>query len=83
MHLELEDLGEQIIDLAVIYTVKEVKGLEFKEIYVFDRDMTDNEQYIAYTRALVKLNIIKTLGKHVNKDEILYVQGDEETELDN
>lgn len=44
-----------------IYTIKNVKGLEFKEVFVFDRDMTDNEKYIAYTRALVKLNVISNL----------------------
>lgn len=35
-----------------VYTVKSVKGLEFKEIFVFDRGMCDNEKYIAYSRAL-------------------------------
>ena len=36
-----------------IFAVKEVKGLEFKQVVVLDGDMTVNEKYIAYTRALI------------------------------
>lgn len=42
----------------LIYTVKEAKGLEFKEIVAFVGGMTDNEKYIAFTRALNKLTIV-------------------------
>lgn len=42
----------------LIYTVKEAKGLEFKEIVVFVSGMTDNEKYIAFTRALNKLTVV-------------------------
>lgn len=42
----------------LIYTVKEAKGLEFKEIVVFVGGMTDNEKYIAFTRALNKLTVV-------------------------
>lgn len=44
-----------------VYTVKNAKGLEFNEIVVFDKDMTLNEKYIAYTRTLNKLTIVKEL----------------------
>lgn len=60
--LDLEDLliGNKVRNFK-IYTVKEAKGLEFKEVYVIKRDMTVNEQYIAYTRALSKLHIIDSI----------------------
>lgn len=41
-----------------ILTVYESKGLEFTAVAVADGDMTDNEKYIAYTRALKQLAII-------------------------
>ncbi len=43
-----------------VMTVYESKGLEFTAVAVADGDMTDNEKYIAYTRALKNLAIIKT-----------------------
>ena len=63
-----------------IFTVKSVKGLEFKEIFVFDSDMTENEKYISYTRALMKLNIIKSLPVSVDRTTTLFVQGEIENE---
>lgn len=42
-----------------IMTVYESKGLEFTAVAVADADMTVNEKYIAYTRALKDLAIIK------------------------
>lgn len=42
-----------------IMTVYESKGLEFTAVAVADRDMTDNEKYIAYTRALKNLALIR------------------------
>ena len=45
-------------------TVYESKGLEFTAVAVADNDMTDNEKYIAYTRALKNLALIKcSLGQ--------------------
>lgn len=41
-----------------IYTVKDVKGLEFNHVVVVDRQMNANERYIAYTRALAKLTVV-------------------------
>lgn len=42
-----------------IMTVYESKGLEFTSVAVADADMTENEKYIAYTRALKNLAIIR------------------------
>ena len=42
-----------------LMTVYQSKGLEFTAVAVADEDMTDNEKYIAYTRALKELAIIK------------------------
>lgn len=41
-----------------VMSVYESKGLEFSVVAVYDKDMTDNEKYIAYTRALGELAII-------------------------
>lgn len=42
-----------------LMTVYESKGLEFTAVAVSDADMTENEKYIAYTRALKNLAVIK------------------------
>ena len=42
-----------------VMTVYESKGLEFTAVAVADGDMTDNEKYIAYTRALKCLALIR------------------------
>lgn len=42
-----------------LMTVYQSKGLEFTAVVVADEDMTENEKYIAYTRALKELAIIK------------------------
>jgi DNA helicase IV len=42
-----------------IMTVYESKGLEFTAVAVVDKLMSDNEKYIAYTRALKELAIVK------------------------
>lgn len=39
-------------------TINQVKGLEFDSVIVFDDEMTENEKYIAYTRALNELYIV-------------------------
>ena len=59
-----------------IYTVKSAKGLEFKEVFVFDFNMTTNEKYISYTRALAKLNVIHELPEKSNGKMSLIVQGE-------
>lgn len=50
--------GEIINDRFTLMTVADCKGLEFDTVYVLDYDMTDNEKYVAYTRALDNLIII-------------------------
>ncbi len=42
-----------------VMTVFESKGLEFTNVAVYDKDMTDNEKYIAYTRALSRLAVVE------------------------
>ena len=39
-------------------SVFESKGLEFSAVAVYDKGMTENEKYIAYTRALRELAVI-------------------------
>lgn len=46
-----------------LLTVYESKGLEFTAVAVADSDMTDNEKYIAYTRALKRLAIVRSKSK--------------------
>lgn len=41
-----------------LLTVSECKGLEFDTVYVFSDGMTENEKYVAYTRALDHLSVI-------------------------
>lgn len=40
-----------------VFSVSQVKGLEFPVVYVCDWGMTKNEKYVAYTRALNELYI--------------------------
>ena len=42
-----------------VLTVYESKGLEFTAVAVADGDMTENEKYIAYTRALKELALVR------------------------
>lgn len=42
-----------------VLTVYESKGLEFTSVAVYDRGMTENEKYIAYTRALSRLAVVE------------------------
>ncbi len=41
-----------------VYSTIEVKGMEFDSVYVEPDDMSNNEKYIALTRALIKLVIL-------------------------
>ena len=56
------EMLENIIPIDSEYTfyntISEVKGIEYDSVIVFDDDMTDNEKYIAYTRALNELYIV-------------------------
>lgn len=74
-------LLENVVDNVQIYTVKEAKGLEFLEVIVFERDMTNNEKYISYTRALNKLTIINTLPEYQDPNISRIIQGDDEVNI--
>lgn len=67
---------EKITDCR-INTVKEVKGMEMKEVFVVDAEMTDNEKYVAYTRALIKLIVISSVPSISDRSNSLVVQGEE------
>ena len=41
-----------------VYTVREAKGMEFETVLVIPNGMTDNELYVAYTRALNRLFLL-------------------------
>ena len=45
-------------DKFSVLSVEDCKGLEFDKVYVLDYGMTDNEKYVAYTRALDRLIVI-------------------------
>lgn len=45
-------------DKFTLMTVLDCKGLEFDTVYVLDYGMSDNEKYVAYTRALDTLVVI-------------------------
>ena len=48
------------LNKANVLTVKQAKGLEYDTVFVYDNNLNRNEQYIAYTRALSELYIIKS-----------------------
>ncbi len=57
----MNDIEEIIqIDNEYIFfgNIEQVKGIEFDSAIVFDNNMTENEKYIAYTRALNDLYIV-------------------------
>ncbi len=41
-----------------VFSVGEVKGMEFETVFVIPNGMTDNELYVSYTRALNKLFLL-------------------------
>ena len=55
---DLSLTGEIQDELISLMTVRDCKGLEFETVYVFDFDMSENEKYVAYTRALDNLIVI-------------------------
>ena len=72
---ELRKLG---ISEYSIYTVKRAKGLEFNKVFVVDQDMTDNEKYISYTRALSKLYVVHEIPITTDHNKTLIIQGEDE-----
>ncbi len=55
----LSEAGKVSKSKINIMTVYESKGLEFTAVAVCEEGMSDNEKYIAYTRALKQLAIVK------------------------
>ena len=53
---ETGNISKTRINLMTVY---ESKGLEFTAVAVVDSDMSDNEKYIAYTRALKALAVVR------------------------
>lgn len=56
---ELKNILDHISRDIYILTPEEAKGTEFHKVYVYACEMTSNEEYIAYTRALEELYIIQ------------------------
>lgn len=54
----LSETGKLSKSKINVLTVYESKGLEFSAVAVYDEGMTENEKYIAYTRALSELAVI-------------------------
>lgn len=52
-------VGKTEKDKVSFIDIESAKGLEFDKVYAVPRDMTKNEQYIAYTRALSELIVIE------------------------
>ena len=64
-----------------LMTVADCKGLEFDTVYVFDFGMSDNEKYVAYTRALDSLFVIKDNPEELKKQkDTLTVANEQEAE---
>lgn len=64
------DLSRELINLGCLeertkegkltfYRIEQVKGMEFPTVIVFTSEMTKNEKYISYTRALSSLYVIE------------------------
>ena len=46
-------------DKINVMTVEMVKGMEFSNVLVVDKDLNRREQYVAFTRALNKLTVAR------------------------
>lgn len=57
-------LSKKKINLMNVY---ESKGLEFSCVAVYDKGMSENERYIAYTRALNELAVIRESERNARK----------------
>ena len=68
-NITLSQLGEQVNIIGQdsnqinkekinVFSVQSVKGLEFETVYVYVKNMSKNERYISYTRALSNLIIV-------------------------
>lgn len=57
--VSINDIDDEIDKKITLLNVVDCKGIEYDTVYVFDYDMTDNEKYVAYTRAMDCLVVIK------------------------
>lgn len=55
----IDDTGRIDKTKLNVIPVRLVKGLEFEQVYVYDKNLNQNERYVAYSRALASLNIIR------------------------
>ncbi len=55
----LKEIGKLSKTKINVMSVYESKGLEFSVVAVYDKGMTENEKYIAYTRALSRLAVVE------------------------
>jgi superfamily I DNA/RNA helicase len=61
--------GELLEGQFNLISIQECKGLEFDTVYVIDFDMFENEKYVAYTRALGQLIVLKdNLAELLNRE---------------
>ncbi|MDO4493394.1 MAG: hypothetical protein Q4C53_05830 [Clostridia bacterium] len=62
-----------------IRTVKESKGIEYSDtVIAVTRGMTKNERYIAYTRPLKKLCVVKELERYTKPERTLIIEDDDD-----
>ena len=55
-----DEISDKINNKFVSYcNIQDVKGIEYNTVIVNDKNMNKNEKYIAYTRALSELYILK------------------------
>ena len=77
----VEDLktmfSQHFVENNSIFTVKDVKGVEFRDVYVIDRDMSANEKYISYTRALSQLHIIHNMPYTTSQAKSFIIAGED------
>ena len=57
-HTSMYKECRKLINGLKVYKVEQTKGLEFNTVYVLTTMMSENEKYIAYSRALYKLVIV-------------------------
>ena len=54
------EIKNKVINRYVFYrNIQETKGVEYNTVIVYDNGLNNNEKYIAYTRALSDLYIVK------------------------
>lgn len=76
---DLTETNQLPKDKYTLVTVADSRGLEFDTVYVFDYGMSENEKYVAYTRALDTLVVISDdLGLLDKVEKKITTKGTEE-----